>query len=295
MPVLREQDFDKMATQAVDRFLSGKTKLADAVAEEAIGHSMNPDQIERLTQAANTMTFLKMMDQRKQEGAGDLMHEFDPVDARQVIRIVIDGSGVHVNPGPMEDMSGPTDSNGGDELPNEMGGSPMTAPEPPTHEQTETPEEEAAEHAPPRPKNNEDKEPPAKKPTKQAAIMRARKLTCILEDQLKQAEWSYEEHFDTLVDRFRRVYNPVKYEEFEKDAMAEYGDSYGIVIINDIRRARKLPPLETSAMLEKTAALADRHISLESTELRLFEKLHKIAEQAVKLEHGITWVRKQCA
>ena len=96
MTTFGERDFEMMAKRAVDRFLSRQASLEDAAADEARTNRLNPDQIERMTQAANTEAFLRMMDQRKQEGAGDLMHEFDPIDSRHVIRIVIDQNGVHV-------------------------------------------------------------------------------------------------------------------------------------------------------------------------------------------------------
>lgn len=140
MPVLREQDFDKMAARVVDQFFGGKAKLAEAAAQEAMGAGLNPDQIERLVQSANTMAVLRMMDQQKQQGAGDLTQEFDTIDPRHVIRIVIDEAGVHVDPGPGGDMGaggemmgagGPPQAGGGMEMPHaEGGGEP---PMPPQH------------------------------------------------------------------------------------------------------------------------------------------------------------------
>ena len=69
MNAYREKDYDDMAGRCVDRFLSGETKLADAAVHEAMQGQLNPDQIERLVQAANTMAFLRMMESRKAEGA----------------------------------------------------------------------------------------------------------------------------------------------------------------------------------------------------------------------------------
>lgn len=300
MPVLREQDFDKMATEVVDRFFTGQAKLADAAAEMAGSHGLNPDQIERLVQAANTMTFLRGMEQRKQEGAGDLLHEFDPIDARHVIRIVIDGAGAHVMPDGEEQGHGDEM-----ELPDEMSGMHMNPAEgEPGHE--DSPEVEECEEKchdkldPPGVKTKKKYEPDdeadeAAPPSKEARIMRAQKLAGILEDQYRQAEWAYEERFDALASRFKRVYNPMSFEAFEKDAMAEFGDEVGLTILNGLRAARKLPALEKQAAFEKTAALQDRHITIESPELHLFEELHQIATKAAQLSDGIAWVKTQCA
>ena len=284
MPVLREQDFDKLATSAVDKFLSGRSKLADAVAEEATEHGLNPDQIERLTQSANTMTFLKMMDQRKQQGAGDLMHEFDPVDSRHVIRIVIDNAGVHVDPhaGESATSAPPADVMGDhtDELPDEMSGKSPIPPSPaPPAEEKDVPEEDEK-----------------KKSTKKAAaMMRARKFASILEDQLKQAEWAFEDRLVEIGARFKKVYNPTSFASFEKDALAEHGDALGLEILDILRDTRGMKHIDKTTAREKTAAMQDHHISDDTPELRLFEEMHKIATQAAKLEEGLAWVKQQCA
>lgn len=304
MPVLREQDFDKLAAEVVDQFLSGKAKLAEAAAKLASSNGLNPDQIERLVQSSNTLTFLRMMDQRKEAGSNDLLHEFDPIDARHVIKIVIDAAGVHVEPMSGGDMSGEMPMGDEMELPDEMHGM-NPAEGMPGHVDTPAVEEcEEDCHGkldPPgmktekKPKAKAEDEDEKKPPKKEAAMMRARKLAGILEDQYKQAEWAFEDRFTALVDRFRRVYNPLSYEEFEKDAMAEFGDTAGLTIINSLREARKLAPLDMAASFQKVASLDDRHVSLESPELHLFEELHKIATKAAELERGISWVRAQCA
>lgn len=283
MPVLREQDFDKLATIAVDKFLSGQSKLADAVAAEATEHGLNPDQIERLTQSANTMTFLKMMDQRKQQGAGDLMHEFDPVDSRNVIKIVIDGAGVHVDPHAGEPNTTAPDVMGDhtDELPDEMSGKPLM---PPPSEPEEKPKTLKAQA-------KDDKKDSTKKA---AEMMRARKFAAILEDQYKQAEWAFEDRLTEIGARLKKLYNPTSFDAFEKDAMAEHGDALGLEILDILRSTRGMKHLDKTAALEKTAALQDRHISDDTPELRLFEEMHKIATQAAKLEEGIAWVKQQC-
>lgn len=89
MRALREKDYDDMAGRVVDRFMRGETKLADAAVAEAMHGQLNPDQIERLVQAANAMAFLRMMEERKSQGAPDMTHEFDPVDTRSVMQQII--------------------------------------------------------------------------------------------------------------------------------------------------------------------------------------------------------------
>jgi hypothetical protein len=120
-----ERDFDDMARRVVDKFASEQVPLADGAAHEAMQGQLNPDQIERLVQAANTMAFLRMMEEREQGkgGAGgmlDLTGEFDPADTRGVIQHIL-----HQTPGMGggEAPAGPQAAPEGDEwspLPDEM-------------------------------------------------------------------------------------------------------------------------------------------------------------------------------
>lgn len=334
----REHDFEKMAERVVGRFLSGDAKLAEAAAQEAMASGLNPDQIERLSQSANTMAFLKMMDQRKQQGAGDLMHEFDPIDARHVIKLVIDQDGVHVEP--MDSAAGGMPAMGAAppaesmELPDEMAGMRMNPPEgapghadspavedceeqchqdldPPgvqTQPRAEHEEEEefdaspfgqvGKKKSPPFGKAKEKKGPgkDEKKETPKEAVarvMRVRKLAGVLEDQFRQADLLFGDTFAELQQRFKIASNPASFEAFEKDAMFERGDQYGVAVLNALRQSRGLPQIE-QAVLEKTAALADHHLSDDTPELRLFEKLAAIAESADRLRRGTEHLRATC-
>jgi len=94
MPFLAERDFEKIADIVVSKYLEGAAKLAEAAAEEAITKEMNPDQIERMVQAANTLTFLRLMDKQIQAKKDNLLEEFEPIDSRTVIKLVIDKNGV---------------------------------------------------------------------------------------------------------------------------------------------------------------------------------------------------------
>lgn len=276
MPVLREQDFDKMATHVVDQFLSGKAKLAEAAAKQAMDSGLNPDQIERLAQSANTMTFLRLMENAKQANAEDLTQEFDPIDSRQVIKIVIDSTGVHITPPP--GMKVEHDSPKAHELPDEM----------------------AAERAPVDPEDailakEPGKDEPKETPKEaQQRIMRLRKLAGILEDQFKQAEWYFEDASKKLTDRFRRLYQETTFEDFEKDALAECGDEIGIQVLNAIRVERNMPALDVKVAFEKSAALQDRHVSMETPELAIFETLVKTAREADQLRRAAESVRARC-
>lgn len=301
MPVLSERDFDKLAARIVDQFLKGDTKLADAAAKTAASSQLNPDQIERLVQSANTQTFLRMMDQRKEAGEEDLMHEFDPIDSRQVIRIVIDDAGVHVcgphdhgdNEEGTEEVA--TEEN---ELPDEMATLREEAAveeEPSEEEAAAAAAVEEAGEAEEAAENVQDVQ--KRKDEKEAALrsQRMRKLADILADQYLQHECMFEEQFDELAARFKRAYVELPFAAFEKDALAESGTGASVSILNALRVTQGIPPMKLGAAQEKTAALADRHISDETPELQMFEDLTKLAHESQKIQRGLEWIRSQCA
>lgn len=325
MPALREQDFDKLATQVVDEFLAKRAKLADAAAGVAMQHGLNPDQIERLTQSSNTMAFLRMMEDTKAQGGQDLTQEFDPIDSRQVIRIIIDNTGVHVEADPSVDVQPTGGAPGGDELPDEMsalraqggpegvpggmsGGMPegMPGDAPP---EMDAADGASAKKAPPFGKKNkkdddnnaENDEIPKKSKKPESAkeagqrLMRTRKLAGILEDQRLQADIFFEDTYEKLAARFKRLYTAVPFEVFEKDALAEHGDEFGIQVLNILRTGRNMPVQGMEEACNKIAALEDRHVTEESVELSLFGELVKTAREAKRLDHGIAVLRSQCA
>lgn len=300
MPALREQDFDKLASQVVDAYLSKRSKLADAAAQVAMDNRLNPDQIERLSQAANTQTFLRMMENTKAQGGQDLTEEFDPIDSGQVIRIVIDNTGVHVNADPSVDVQGgnqdgpmPGSEN---ELPDEMAALRGEDAAPPPLPGGEEEVDDTDGEAPAKKSDKKDKKD-SKKSEKEAMFrkLRLRKLAGVLEDQRRQADIYFEDTAEKLAGRFKKLYSAMNYDDFEKDALAEHGDAYGIQIINNMRDARKLPPLSLDNARSKVAALEDRHVTTDSTELWLFGELVKTAREATRLEKGIAVLRSQCA
>lgn len=296
MPALREQDFDKLASQVVDAYLSKRSKLADAAAQVAMDNRLNPDQIERLSQAANTQTFLRMMENTKAQGGQDLTEEFDPIDSGQVIRIVIDNTGVHIQADPSVDVQsgdqGGAMPGGENELPDEMAALRGESAAPPPPDGEEEVVDDTGEEAPAKKTDKKD----SKKSEKGAMFrkLRLRKLAGVLEDQRRQADIYFEDTAEKLAGRFKKLYNAMNYDAFEKDALAEHGDEYGIQIINAMRDARKLAPLSADSARSKIAALEDRHVTTDSAELTLFGELVKTAREAARLEKGIAVLRSQC-
>jgi hypothetical protein len=307
MRAYQEKDFDQMAQRVVDRFMSGE-KLADMAAMEAQQGQLNPDQVARLVQAANTMAFLRLMEQQKQQGVPDMTGEFDPIDPRQVLQHIMGGVDLpHEEP--------PHAEPDGDEgpLPNEIGeGEAMMASgqggepkgEPPIDDDNDGPfpkgEKQKSKDDDGKKDKPEKKEPPKeskKDEAKEAAFRgeRRRKFASVLEDQYKQAEWLFEDTFGALERSLSRAWGGPSLEAFEKDAMALRGDAFGAVVLNLVRESRRLPPLTHEDICAKHAALVDRHLVTENEATRLFEKLASIAAEADKLRRGAEFVRIQCS
>ena len=312
MRAYREQDFDKMAERVVDRFMQGE-KLADAATAEAMGGELNPDQIARMVQAANTQAFLRLMEQQKSQGVPDMTSEFDPIDPRQVIQQLVQSVDVpHADAPPHAEPDG-------DEcpLPDEMGaahsapmgeGEAMLAAgdnggpkEPPVDDDNDGPfpkgKKQKAKDDDDKPKKKGPPKAPEKDEPKEAAFRarRLRKFADVLEDQYKQAEWAFEDAFANLQRHLSRAHGAPTMDAFEKDALALHGDDYGIVVLNMVRADRGLPQLEFEAARTKVAALVDRHIVEETEVTVIFDRLVKIATEASKLQRSAAHVRELCS
>lgn len=307
MPILQERDFDNMASKVVDRFMQGD-KLADVAAMEAQQEQLNPDQIERLVHAANTMAFLRLMEQQKAQGIPDMTGEFDPIDSRQIMQHLVNSApgpeeeglegmphGMGEEPG-MEHEGMPHAEPDGDEceLPDEMS-SPMGE-MPPMDDDNDGPfprgakDTEKAKKKPPA-------GPPKKDEAKEAAFRanRLRKLADILDDQYQQAEWAFEDIFTKLSSCLRKAYGAPSPGEFEKDALSLHNSEIGVVVLNMVKAGQNLPVITQDTAMTKCAALEDRHIVEDTEANKLFATLVKIATEATKLKQGAEYARTKCS
>lgn len=330
MRAFQEQDFDQMAERVVDRFMNGD-KLADAATAEAANGALNPDQIARMVQAANTQAFLRLMDQQKAQGVPDMTNEFDPIDARQIVQQLISqvnvphmdgaGGGMPPMPGggmpphaePDGDEGGmppgggmPPMPPGGDEgpLPNEMhdlGGDEPDAPDGDSDDDNDGPfpkgEKQKAKDDGDKKNKKKPPFPPKKDEPKEAAFRSRRidKLASVLEDQYKQAEWAFEDVFANLGQQLRRAHGAPSVASFEKDALALHGHEIGVVVLNMVKESQGLPALTFEDANAKTAALADRHLVDDTETNRTFATLVKIAVDANRLRLGAAHARSQCS
>lgn len=292
MRALREQDYDVMAGRVVDQFLQKGTKLADGAVAEAMQGQLNPDQIERLVQASNTLAFLRLMDARKAEGAPDLTHEFEPVDTRSVLQSIIGGGPELAG----EQSAAPISAEHDDApLPDEMGS--LRKPSPVGDGKAI--QDHDGPFANPKREPQKAQKPPAKAADKDArkeAMVRGHrlaKLASVFDDQLFEAESNFDDGYGRLVRSFKLAHGAPSFDVFEKDAMSVEGDEHGLAVLNLLRRDRGLP-MHAREILEKCAGLHDRHIASDTPSLREFRKLVKISRQAARVRNGVEHVRSLC-
>lgn len=308
MRAYQEQDFDKMAARVVARFMTGE-KLADVATAEAQAGQLNPDQIARMVQSANTMAFLQLMEQQKAQGVPDMTGEFDPIDPRQVIQQIVGGVQLP-HEGGGEGGAPPHAEPDGDEgpLPDEgcfgaqPGSDAAAAAGPPIEDDNDGPfpkgEKQKAKDDGDKPKKKGPPAPPKKDEAKEAAFRgaRMRKFASILEDQYKQAEWTFEDEFKVLEGALNQAHGAPLWNAFEKDAMSLTGGTDpGLAVLHLVRSSRQLPPFGLDDYRSKIAAMADHHVVTDGAAARSFERLVRIATEASRLRTGAEHVRSMCS
>lgn len=269
MPVLKDKDFDKIAEKIVNRYINDRVKLADSAAEMALDHNMNPDQVQRMIEAANTLTFLKLMEQAKSQQKGELTEEFEPIDHAQVMQSMLgqgaeggdlDGDGDFDTPEiaqceqdlmqqgvPHAEAEAPCHA-GGDKMPGGLAdGMPDEAFDPSQLEEGAA--DEAEEHTKDPAKAKEiAKDHLAKDPKyykkqqknkKEAAILGRRKLAEALRSERLALDYNFEDGVASITRDFKKLYAP-SFTLFEKDAMAEFGPQ-SLPVLNAIRSKLGMP------------------------------------------------------
>ena len=207
MPQFDETALEKRATEVVTRYLTEKVALTDGVTDVAMQDNLNPEQLKRLVETVNNMTFLK-----KFEGAPDRVaaSEFEPADADAALNRIVDQagqepSGSHGDRPPTEHAEVPGGVSSAEDfaaaLPNSR---PETQPLPP----------------PPPP------DPLAPMKVSSARVLIGlRKTAEQLRDERYQAQYRFTDTFQKLATHFTRVRNADAFEEFERDALYKHGHS----------------------------------------------------------------------
>jgi AraC-like DNA-binding protein len=192
MPYITDKDFKKLAEAVADDLVQGSIPLNNSITKLAKSMDMSQDQIRRLCEATNNVTFNKMFNSRDKTAA-DRMIEFPVADSKVVLASLIDSVRG-------EDCSEKTAAYELRELENEMDLVRRPDAEVPAMEK------QAFELRPvSRPKREAD----ARTLGKVAEHMRNEKLA---------TDMQYSDALSELKGRFKRLYDVPPFEQFEKDA-----------------------------------------------------------------------------
>lgn len=265
--MLTEQKLDKLANNVVDRFLNEKIALTDGVVTAANDENLNPEQVKRLVESVNNLTFLRKFGSM---AGPERMVEFEPADSNGALQRMIDAAGDLMTAEPAADDL----NKQANDLTADL---PMTRPDAPVLEKTAEAVQELREP----------------RITRTGTILKLRKTAEYLEEQRHQERMKLSDNFQTLTTIFTRPGCP-SFETFEKDAFYTWGDDAG-VILQMLRSCHQRPSAEYNhTQMTKTARVVDtrtpemRHlravIDANQTIQQIVDGQKKIAEYLGKLE-----------
>lgn len=251
MPPLTEQKLDQMATEVVSGLMDGGVPLTDGVVKVAQRENLNPEQIKRLVESTNNMTFLHKFN-AAEPNAPDRMVEFEPADAQGAIQRMLDAA---------KDLMSATNANTEGDMPCPMEDLPMT--------RAGTPE--------PLP-DTEPGVPGEPKVRGTVVIMKLRKTAELLKEKQYQERAALTDAFQKLATAFTRVYGP-DFATFEKDAFYHWGEQ-AIPHLTLLRRALNHPVAEYD---HRNMTKMARVVDTSTQEMRLFRQMMKHSEEIDKL------------
>jgi hypothetical protein len=229
---MRRADYERKADEAVQGFVTEGVPLERTIVKIARRDSLNPEQIRRVVEMANTGTFLELFN--KTAGEDDRMVEFSVADPESVIEQFYESS-----PEKLSKVAA---------LRTPISEEAYYA----SVEDENTPREALTKAAS---KEESGVEDPRKLVPWQVALERSRKVASSLEDKICEADILAGELADKVASSFRGIYSREEYPKFEKEAFLLYGSDAAIPAIA-IRRRLGMPSLEVvpSAESLKTAS-----------------------------------------
>ncbi len=227
MGTFTENDYKKMSEAVADDLIQSKIPLNDSIKKLASAHDLNQEQVGRLCEATNNVTFNKMF-QSRDKTAEDRIIDFDIANPKAILSESIKEASVYEeDPGAAISLSEfrPLRDSVGHSF------------------------EKAAEDA----------VALAAEPTvsREKAERTARKTHAYLKNEKIAAEMLYEDALVNVRNQFKRLYADLTFDKFEKQAAALYKDA-AVKPLTDLRRLLRLPEVTYDfARLEKTAGVVD--------------------------------------
>ena len=287
MRVLQMYDFKKLAQPVAASYINGNTSLVDGLVKTALEHGLNPDQIQTLVNAVNSMTHLMLFDQKH----GDKIIEFEPADVQEVLKKVY-----KVQDKPEEATVECAPDEGGDsalpealsrtedffsELPDLMGRLRSSLESGNTEKSTAVSPDGTVTHV------EESKGPGSR----MLAVTKVKKVAEELEMRKMAAALEYQDTQDELASEFAKLYGP-DHAEFEKSAVALYKEA-AYPVLNDIRECLKMNRLTAGSIKMASADIVDDttpELKKVSNMLRLRVEHREYDEAAIMLRRRLRGV-----
>jgi hypothetical protein len=249
--MLTEQHLDKLANQIVDRFFAEKIALTDSVVDTARQEDLNPEQIKRLVESVNNLTFLKQFNGTP--SGQDRVVEFETANPNAAIQRLLEDAKTECNPN-----MGETKTSAYNDLPFTRAGLPEALPEEKTAAVTEP-----------------------QLPDKGLTTLKLRKTAELLSDQKYQARVGLTETLENLATRFTRA-GGVRFETFEKDAFYHWGNAAG-PHLQLLRQSLHLPMADYDYA---TMTKVGRVVDTSTYEMQQLQKLMQYQRDIEQLENG---------
>ena len=263
-------DYENRADEAVRGLVDDKKPLDDSIVDIARRDSLNPEQIKRIVEMANTGAFLEMF---KHTSGDDRMVEFPTANADSILKKFYaagDSGGVKKE----RDTSGSffddvSDENGDpDDSTESAGSSPKEA--------SWTPRVNFV--------------------NAQKLAMRVDRAREVLKDKIAAEYYDAEELAVKLTRKFASVYDRPKLAAFEADGLSLYGPP-AVVAFNAVRESLREPTYSRMPDALQVKVAAEFHLANSNTEemkllgdfLAKVSSLQKFqhAKRALEVEHGL--------
>jgi len=206
-------DYEQKADEAVRGFLDGGVPLEDGIVQIASRDQLNPEQIKRIVEMANTAAFLEMF---KNKSGDDRMVEFETASPQSVIKKFYEVGPSSVGTTVVQVSGYPSLESAGsffDDIADENAGCGCGTPV----------DECSCMSAAPIVEKQASWEPRVKESNKQKTAIRVNKALDILKDKLASAYYEAEDAADKLASKFKSIYDRDKLAEFEQDGLSTFG------------------------------------------------------------------------
>lgn len=274
MPSFSRHDIDNMGFRAAREFAQGAT-LHSSIVKIARDNSMNPEQIKRLVESANTTAFLNAF---KEKTGNQRMVEFDVADPKKVIDEAIAGSDP-VNPSsgsPTVSITITVDKEGAglhDTIHNE---NQVTAPD--SHDKVASYEELPVVKLAQDTSTEIKLSPYAMHQAKESLLTK-----------LADCNYQASDLADSIARSYVGIYNKDKYASLELDALSTYGNS-ALPALQMVRSRLDMDKIASTLSPQQEYFLSDRHIVESSTELNKVASIIALCTEHKKLVNSIDYI-----